>query len=446
MNLWDLTQNHQVQAIPKHKGKINDLVLSPFGNYAVSTSSDGKPTRNDGYKKGSIRVWDMDTGLEHRLLADGEKPVNCARILPDRRRVVCGLESGDFLLWDIVSGERLLALKGKHGVNALDIMSDGQKAVAACCHTRWYHDDGNYIKIFDLEIGQELWAIEAHTELIHSVVVSPGGQIVVSASGDKTLAIWDISRRTVLHRLEGHTEAVTTVVITPEGRLAISAAGERDSSDLGLIIWDIASGKQVGILKGHESPVISMKISPDSRYLASGGWDLTVRVWDLLTGQAVIMKGHQFPVVSVCITSDSRYVISGSADQTIRVWDLNTGKTKAVFTGTGPITHCAVSIDNRIIAAGEWSGSVHFLRPKNLTFGPIIITPWLDGNTSAIAFGCHHCYKWQQVPQSALGSEIPCPNCGRVVKLNPFIIQGDWQTVSKAWLSTKPTLKKSCSE
>jgi hypothetical protein len=49
------------------------------------------------------------------------------------------------------------------------------------------------------------------------------------------------------------------------------------------------------------------------------------------------------------------------------------------------------------------------------------------------AFGCPLCHTWSEVPQSALGSEIPCPNCGKPIWLNPFTIEGDWKPIAKAW-------------
>ena len=52
---------------------------------------------------------------------------------------------------------------------------------------------------------------------------------------------------------------------------------------------------------------------------------------------------------------------------------------------------------------------------------------------AAPAFGCPHCRVWSEAPASALGTELPCPNCGKAVKLNPFVIEADWRPVAAAW-------------
>ena len=51
----------------------------------------------------------------------------------------------------------------------------------------------------------------------------------------------------------------------------------------------------------------------------------------------------------------------------------------------------------------------------------------------SIAFGCPLCRRWSAVAESALGTALPCPNCGEMVKLNPFVVEADWRPVAQAW-------------
>ena len=69
-----------------------------------------------------------------------------------------------------------------------------------------------------------LQTIKRHQEVITALTITPSGDYLLSASGDKTLKIWKLDNGMELLTLEGHYNRVTGVVVTPEGRHAISAS------------------------------------------------------------------------------------------------------------------------------------------------------------------------------------------------------------------------------
>jgi WD40 repeat protein len=59
--------------------------------------------------------------------------------------------------------------------------------------------------------------------------------------------------------------------------------------------------------------------------IVCGGWDKTIRVWDLESGELLCtLKGHTDIVNSVHV-SEGR-IVSGSSDKTIRIWHLESGE------------------------------------------------------------------------------------------------------------------------
>jgi WD40 repeat protein len=67
------------------------------------------------------------------------------------------------------------------------------------------------------------------------VTISPDGKTLVSASGDKTIKIWDMATGREKHTLTGHQYSVNSVTISPDGKTLVSA-----SSDNTIKIWDIS--------------------------------------------------------------------------------------------------------------------------------------------------------------------------------------------------------------
>ena len=93
-------------------------------------------------------------------------------------------------------------------------------------------------------------------------------------------------------------------------------------------------------LEGHLGAVKAVGVTPDGRRAVSASEDVTLRIWDLESGQLLrTLEGH-LGGVEVAVTPDGRRVVSGSKDKTLRVWDLESGQTcvlsKAIRTGSVP--------------------------------------------------------------------------------------------------------------
>ena len=87
-------------------------------------------------------------------------------------------------------------------------------------------------------------------------------------------------------------------------------------------------------LEGHTDPVSSVAITSDSKYIVSGGYDNTVRIWNLQDKtQEAVLQGHTGSVRSVAITSDNKYIVSGGYDKTVRIWNLQDKTQEAVLQG-----------------------------------------------------------------------------------------------------------------
>jgi WD40 repeat protein len=199
--------------------------------------------------------------------------------------------------------------------------------------------------------GSLIRILTGHSGGVNAVAIVPGGCLVVSASNDKTLRVWELETGQLVHILKGHSDRVTAVAIAPDGRRAVSAA--RDKT---LRIWELKTGQLVGTLQSRSDWLPAVAIAPDGHRAVSTSRDNTLKVWELETGEPVrTLQGHSGRVTAVAITPDGRRAVSASRDNTLRVWELETGQSMRILQGHSDwVTAVAISPDGcRAVSASD---------------------------------------------------------------------------------------------
>jgi WD40 repeat protein len=144
--------------------------------------------------------------------------------------------------------------------------------------------------------------IDGHLLSVNSVVFSPDGKTLASASG-MTVKVWDPEPGVLRQMLEGHLSCVYTISFSLDGKTLASA------SDDGIVkLWDVGLGVELQTLKGYSGKVTSLAFSPDGKTLASAS-GMTVKLWDAASGAVQrTLKDHSDPVSVVAFSPDGSYL------------------------------------------------------------------------------------------------------------------------------------------
>jgi WD40 repeat protein len=165
----------------------------------------------------------------------------------------------------------------------------------------------------------------------------------------------DLPHAALRRALTGHVGTVFAVAIAPDGTWL--ATGGQDGT---VRIWDAATGQERAVLTGHLGAVYAIAIAPDGTWLATGSQDGTARIWDAATGQerAVLARNRE-PVYAVAIAPDGTWLATGGRDQVVRLWDSATSTPReraTLLLHNAAVTAVAIAPDGTWLATGDRDG------------------------------------------------------------------------------------------
>jgi len=129
------------------------------------------------------------------------------------------------------------------------------------------------------------------------------------------------------------------------------------SSTLGqLLVWEWQSETYILKQQGHFYDMNVMSYSPDGQFIATGGDDGKVKIWNTISGFCfVTFHEHSGGITGIAFSQNGQVIVSASLDGTVRAFDLNRYRNFRTFTAPRPCQFSCLALDSsgEIICAGS---------------------------------------------------------------------------------------------
>jgi NACHT domain- and WD repeat-containing protein len=383
IRIWDSETGFEIKSFKACNGYVTSLSFSRNGKWLIVGSDDGE-----------LKLFDPTNGSEASSVQAHTAQVCSIAVSGNGTHIMSSSRDGFLHIWDISNNKlelrRELGGKKKR-LESCAFSGDGQLAVAGT--------EKGTIQTWDVDTQEQGKLIRAHTASVLWCMFYPRGdsRILLSASADETLKLWDLSKPNLVAKYVGHTSGVQTGSFSQDGVRIVSS-----SWDKSLRIWDTNTGQTLCTMIGHSNELQDGRFSSTGKRVVSGSLDGTIRLWDSQDGTPIGMLaeptnwtknvlfsaygrhiltcshrwalrvwsgttgtllhslgGHCGDVRACAFSPDGSKVLSASADKTLKVWDSSTGALlETLSEHEGPIQSCAFSPDGETIASASWDKTV----------------------------------------------------------------------------------------
>ncbi len=311
-------------------GCVCAVAYSPDGRL-IATGSGG---HFSGSKGGStVELWDRETGQRRLTLPITDGVLFSLAFSPDGSKLALGTKlvpagtNPQIEVRDAKSGDVIWAKHEPGLTQAMSVAFSPDGRSLAVGFGEYSGGRAFPVKLYKVATGEETDTLPAAPGGVNDLAFHRDGRHLAVA-GSEIVEVWDVVARAKVHELRGHSKWVYGVAFSPDGKWLATGGWDRT-----IKLRDAATGEERLTIFGHEGFVNDLAFSPDSRTLASTSEDRSVRLWEVPTGRPIgVLHGHTDFVQAVAFAPDGRELASGGLEGTLKVWGRRTS-TPVVFEG-----------------------------------------------------------------------------------------------------------------
>uniref|UniRef100_A0A1A9Z1X3 WD_REPEATS_REGION domain-containing protein n=1 Tax=Glossina pallidipes TaxID=7398 RepID=A0A1A9Z1X3_GLOPL len=178
-------------------------------------------------------------------------------------------------------------------------------------------------------------------------------KILVVGFSNGSFYLYELPDVNMIHSLTISDYAISTALFNSTGDWVALA-----SKELGqLLVWEWQSEQYIMKQQGHSSEMTCISYSPDGQYIATGGEDSKVKLWNTQSGFCfVTFTEHTSAITAVQFSRSKKFLVSSCLDGTVRAFDITRYRNFRTFTSPRLVQFSCVAVDHSdelVVAGGQ---------------------------------------------------------------------------------------------
>jgi WD40 repeat protein len=204
----------------------------------------------------------------------------------------------------------------------------------------------------------------SHCDEVWDVSFSPNGEMIATASRDKTVKLWQRDDGKLIRTLRGHTDGVLSVSFNPKDQMLASAGYDKN-----ILFWNTNDGSLIKTLSGNTDGVRHLSFSPNNNMLASVSLvGEIVKLWNISSNPIPSLTGHSDWVFDVSFSHDGQTIATASRDNTVKLWQRDGKLLQTLTEHKKAVWDVTFSPDDKILAAASQDKTVKLWEKQDGTW------------------------------------------------------------------------------
>jgi WD40 repeat protein len=264
-------------------------------------------------RESTITLWHIGNReiVDQYVLDVGE--IQSVAITQDRMHVLAA--SGNRLLQWNLNERSQPSVVGQHEARIAKVRASlsGNWAVTA--------DTSGQIRYWDLEASSRSRSLRGHRILITGLAASTN-EMIATASYDRTIRIQRCPPPNDVN-LPIHQSPVISLAIGVHGGRLVGFSGAEDGT---IIMWRLPDCREDFRINAHAKRLSSLTFGIDQGWLLSTGWDGTVALWSISTGELIKRIECAHPHVQWAVLGPDEMLVTVTWEGVVDLWSVQTGR------------------------------------------------------------------------------------------------------------------------